>query len=244
MTPDEPTPELTPEQVRLAIAGEWCPPTVPDDQIGRAGYIWIPNWGKFQHYRNRRPAWIKTYVELLDNDDWLALPDGTRGVLAGIWLLVARAGQGRCNARATHVQSQLVLASGHSQRSLVRLNHAGFLRVIASKLPAATLDRARAETETETEGGPKDPPSVQRSTPRPRSRSRSAHAARHELGDQPNGDEPELTRRLRRAIHENRESVVLGIAAGHYDRQTLSFLDDDAWHKLEAEATLEEDQPL
>jgi hypothetical protein len=241
MTPDAHDAELTPEQIRRALAGEWCPPRVPDDELGTRGYLWVPNWRKFQHYRNRRPPWIKTYVELLDDDAWLALTATERTLLLGAWMLVARAGQGRYSARTGPLQSSIALARRHVQSSLVSLNHAGFLYVIASKLPATGPPRARAETETETEEGSQTPLSVERSTPRPRSRTRTAHAARAELADDRNGHEPELVTRLR----ENRASVLLGIAGGYYDRDALSFLSDDQWHELHAEATLApEDRPL
>ena len=32
-------------------------------------WIEIVGWEKFQHYRDRRPIWIKNYLDLLNNDD-------------------------------------------------------------------------------------------------------------------------------------------------------------------------------
>ena len=34
-------------------------------------WIEIVNWDKFQHYKDRRPVWIKLHLDLLDNDDYL-----------------------------------------------------------------------------------------------------------------------------------------------------------------------------
>ncbi len=53
-------------------------------------YIRIRNWEKFQHYKKRRPVWIKVYVSLLDDPNYLELEPFQRGVLHGLWLLAAK----------------------------------------------------------------------------------------------------------------------------------------------------------
>ena len=50
------------------------------------GWIVIPNWDKFQHYKNRGPVWIKLYTELRDRDEWRHLTLAARGLLASIWI--------------------------------------------------------------------------------------------------------------------------------------------------------------
>lgn len=55
-------------------------------------YLAVRNWQKFQHYRERNPVWVKAYVELLDNPDWLALSDAAKGQLFALWLLAAKRG--------------------------------------------------------------------------------------------------------------------------------------------------------
>ena len=63
------------------------------------GYIYVPNWDEFQHYKERTtPAWIKCYRSLLHDDDYLALTLAERGLLHCVWLLVADRGQGRVKA--------------------------------------------------------------------------------------------------------------------------------------------------
>ena len=54
------------------------------------GWIVIPNWDKFQHYRTRQPTWIKVYLELTSKDEWLSLSMSTRGLLLTCWLEYAR----------------------------------------------------------------------------------------------------------------------------------------------------------
>lgn len=55
-------------------------------------YLRVRGWPKFQHYRDRRPVWIKLYVELHAKWEWMSLPDHTKAHLSGLWLLVAQIG--------------------------------------------------------------------------------------------------------------------------------------------------------
>ena len=102
-------------------------------------YIVIPNWGKFQHYKDRRPVWIKAYVDLLGRDEWWELTDSERGVLFLIWLEYAACGKRLKVAR--------VLAGGRQKsrrRALQRLNDAGFLTLSAS--PEVERDKEKTST--------------------------------------------------------------------------------------------------
>lgn len=49
----------------------------------------IKNWEKFQHFKDRRPPWIKLHREILDQRDINALSDGAFRVLVGLWLLAS-----------------------------------------------------------------------------------------------------------------------------------------------------------
>ena len=51
--------------------------------------ISIRNWKKFQHFKDRRPPWIKVYRALLEDRDISALSDKTFRVLVGLWLLAS-----------------------------------------------------------------------------------------------------------------------------------------------------------
>ena len=56
----------------------------------KPGVIRIRNWEKFQHYKHRNPPWLRIYVELLDNPEFLRMPEVTRWHLIGLWLLAGR----------------------------------------------------------------------------------------------------------------------------------------------------------
>lgn len=91
-------------------------------------WILIPNWGKFQHYKDRVPLWIKVYLELRSRDEWDQLSFAERGLLVSIWVEYA-ASDGQIRTRS------LQHRFGHRVRidSLERLSHAGFIELVAIK---------------------------------------------------------------------------------------------------------------
>lgn len=128
-------------------------------------WIFVPNWGKFQHYRDRRPPWVKTYTDLLDRDEYLALSSHQRGVLHGIWLAYASSDR---HLRANTVTLSRRLNVRVSTQDIERLNRAGFIETLASNVlaerlqdassvlaerlqPASPRVRPRARGEAETE---------------------------------------------------------------------------------------------
>jgi hypothetical protein len=122
---------------------------------GERGYIYVHGWERFQHYKRRRPTWIKSYVDLLSNEDYLALPPGARGLLHDLWLLTAELGAGRVPASSYYLARVLLIRNAADARwlraNIKRLNDAGFLEVRASKALAREDIPANPETETEAE---------------------------------------------------------------------------------------------
>lgn len=49
----------------------------------------ICNWEDYQHYKYRRPVWIKLYRQLLDNYDFTRLSDANKWLFIGLLLLAA-----------------------------------------------------------------------------------------------------------------------------------------------------------
>jgi hypothetical protein len=49
----------------------------------------IKNWSKFQHFKDRRPPWIKLYRDLLDDIDWHELDPLAAKCLVMIWLIAS-----------------------------------------------------------------------------------------------------------------------------------------------------------
>lgn len=49
----------------------------------------IKDWNKFQHFKDRRPPWIKLYREILDDPEWHELDPASAKVLVMIWLIAS-----------------------------------------------------------------------------------------------------------------------------------------------------------
>lgn len=55
-----------------------------------AGFISVKNFERFQHYKDRNPKWIKLYNDVLDDYAFGCLPDASKWLAVGIWLLASR----------------------------------------------------------------------------------------------------------------------------------------------------------
>jgi hypothetical protein len=141
--------------------------------VSSQGYIYVRNWERFQHYKTRRPPWIKMYVDLLGNDEWLSLRPSDVKLLCALWMLAGVHGNGRVRADEKWLKEQ----AKAPRSSLKSLSDAGFIEVRASKAlaqryhDASTLASATAPPETETETEVREEP-IDVS----RNRSRRAHA--------------------------------------------------------------------
>lgn len=51
--------------------------------------ISIKNWNKFQHFKDRKPPWIKLHRDILEQRDISAISDRSFRVLIGLWLLAS-----------------------------------------------------------------------------------------------------------------------------------------------------------
>lgn len=49
----------------------------------------IKNWEKFQHFKDRRPPWVKLYWDLLDDQQWHKLDESAAKLLVMLWLLAS-----------------------------------------------------------------------------------------------------------------------------------------------------------
>ncbi len=109
-------------------------------------WIIIPNWPRFQHYKERRPVWIKAYTELLADRAYLKLTLRQRGLLHGLWLAYAASGLdlGSSAAQVGRVLGEPTVRT----RDIEALNHAGFITLSASKPLAERYQDASPEPRT------------------------------------------------------------------------------------------------
>lgn len=49
----------------------------------------IRHWEKFQHYKHRKPPWIRLYRELLEDPDWMNQSDEAKALLCELWMVAS-----------------------------------------------------------------------------------------------------------------------------------------------------------
>jgi hypothetical protein len=49
----------------------------------------IKNWSKFQHFKDRRPPWVKLYRDILDDVEWFELDPKLAKILVMLWLIAS-----------------------------------------------------------------------------------------------------------------------------------------------------------
>ena len=126
------------------------------NQIGRPR-----NWENFQHYKNRRPPWIKSHHALLDDREYQRLPLASRALAPSLWLLASESKDGSFDISIEELTFRLRLPVKDIEAGLKPLIAAGFFTVehVASNVladcqhvaPKSSSEKSREETETETE---------------------------------------------------------------------------------------------
>lgn len=60
------------------------------DKAAAGPVLCVKNWERFQHYQARHPPWIRLYNSLLDDYEFTRLPDASKWLAVGLWLLASR----------------------------------------------------------------------------------------------------------------------------------------------------------
>lgn len=113
-------------------------------------WIVVPNWGDFQHYKDRDPTWIKFYTRLMSDAEYMRLSFRLRGILGGIWLLYA-ASDGQVLGSSPAQLGRMIGGEEVRTRDIEALVHAGFIQLSASKPLALRYQVASPEKEAEPE---------------------------------------------------------------------------------------------
>ena len=118
------------------------------------GLYRIKDWPRFQHYKQRKPPWIKLYRDLLDNYDYLRLPLASMALAPCIWLLASESEDGTTMDNLDRLCFRLHRPQREVVDAIQGLEDAGFIShegEHASKMLARCKQDATLETETETE---------------------------------------------------------------------------------------------
>jgi hypothetical protein len=109
----------------------------------------IKNWTKFQHFKDRRPPWVKLYRDILDDLEWHELDPLAAKVLVMLWL-IASEDEGRIPDTKT-LAFRLRLTEIKTKEIVIKLSHwleQDDINVISDVYQHDPLER---ETEIETE---------------------------------------------------------------------------------------------
>jgi hypothetical protein len=111
----------------------------------------IKNWSQFQHFKDRRPPWIKLYREILDDIEWHELDARSAKVLVMIWLIASESDG--CLPDTKKLAFRLRMTEKDTEASLIKLSHwleQDDINVISTGYQD-DLPETETETETETE---------------------------------------------------------------------------------------------
>ena len=111
----------------------------------------VKNWDKFQHYRDRKPPWIKLATDTFQDPTFARLQSASKLLAICIWTLASRSHNGTIVDDFDYIARWGFLTSQVSRKNLEELVDKGF--VIRASNPLATCKQsARAEGEREGEG--------------------------------------------------------------------------------------------
>jgi len=108
------------------------------------------HWDKFQHYKDRRPPWIKLHRDLLDNFDYARLPVASKAIAPLLWLLASEYQDGVIEASIEELAFRLRIDDKTVKEGVKHLIDKGFF-VDDSTMLASCLQDAIPETEKERE---------------------------------------------------------------------------------------------
>jgi hypothetical protein len=112
------------------------------------------NWKKFQHYTDRKPAWIKLHRDLLDDFEFHRLPVASKALAPLLWLLAAESESALIDADHEKLAFRLRMNPFEVGEALKPLIDAGFFEIAepsASEVLAKPERNGVSERETETE---------------------------------------------------------------------------------------------
>lgn len=128
------------------------------------------NWGDFQHYKDRSPAWIKLHKKLLDDYEFQSLPVASRALAPMLWLLASEESDGSIEYDINRMAFRLRSTSVEIEEAIKPLIEKGFFELVGECLRSASAPLApclpreeKRREERETEKIAQDKPA---STPR------------------------------------------------------------------------------
>jgi len=107
----------------------------------------IKNWSKFQHFKDRKPPWVKLYRDLLDDIEWHELDPKAAKVLVMLWLIASEE-EGSVPPNK-QLAFRLRMSEKETEVCISKLSH--WLEQNDDKVISTRYQDDALETETETE---------------------------------------------------------------------------------------------
>ena len=109
----------------------------------------IKNWSKFQHFKDRKPPWVKLYRDILDDIEWHELDATASKVLVMCWLIASEDDGNLPNTKT--LAFRLRMSEKQTLECLNKLSHWLERDDINAISNGYQDDLLETETETETE---------------------------------------------------------------------------------------------
>lgn len=109
----------------------------------------IKDWSKFQHFKDRRPPWIKLYRDILDDIEWHELDSHAAKVLVMLWLIASENDGNLPDIKK--LAFRLRTTESKTSELLSKLSHWVEQDDISAISPQHQSDAPETEGETETE---------------------------------------------------------------------------------------------
>ena len=119
----------------------------------------IKNWSQFQHFKDRRPPWIKLYRDILDDIEWHELDAKSAKVLVMLWLIASESDGVIPDTKK--LAFRLRMTEKDTEASLIKLSQWLEQDEISVISDGYQGDLPETETERETEGESKTELSVE-----------------------------------------------------------------------------------
>lgn len=106
------------------------------------------NWSTFQHYKDRKPAWIKLHHGLLDDYTFARLPVASRALAPMLWLLASEYKDGEITASFEEIAFRFRMTHAELCEAVHPLVEAKFFLLtndVAARLPPASGSLAEPE---------------------------------------------------------------------------------------------------
>jgi hypothetical protein len=111
--------------------------------------IRIKDWHKFQHFKDRKPPWVKLYRDLLDDLEWHELDPKAAKALVSIWLIASEFDG--ILPESKKLAFRLRMSEAATLEAVSKLSHWLVQDDINEISGRYQSDRPETETETETD---------------------------------------------------------------------------------------------